>query len=590
LLSFVLIKVPEKRVVDVNRKETSRVVPALGRMIDCRSRLVVGMLTEGTILQGRYRIVRQLGQGGMGAVYEAVDERLDTTVALKETFFADERLRKQFEREARLLARMHHPALPRVSDHFNEGEGQFLVMQYIAGEDLFEMLAARNAPFPEDQVARWADQLCDALDYLHTQDPQIIHRDIKPQNLKLTSRGQVVLLDFGLAKGSAGQLTAITTSASIFGYTPNYAPLEQIQGKGTDPRSDIYALGSTLYHLVTNVKPPDALSRAAAVVNGQDDPLLPANQVTSAVGAGLSSILSKAMSQRRDDRFASASDMRAALQAADYQASDEETVVTPGGAAVAAAPTFASEKATRVAGDQTRRMTSPSFSSEAQTLVAGEATNVRTVTGGQAASAQPARRTSWRPIAAAVIVLILIAGGSAAFVAYRRSRQTQLTTTTTPPQTESQPAPPSQPADNSAPVTDSRNAAEATRTNQAKSDKAKNEAQRTTPGKPEQKPEDALKNSAQPEAVDPAHQGDRGRDRDRTPAPGAGLPANFDPLRPDRRHPVVPGTPEIRVLPNGGRIIKNPDGTTVFIGPNGKTRVVTPGEKGNRNRNENDQR
>jgi serine/threonine protein kinase len=102
------------------------------------------MLTADTILQGRYRIVRQLGQGGMGAVYEAVDERLDPLVALKETLFADEKLRKQFEREARLLARMHHPALPRVSDHFNEADGQFLVMQYIAGEDLAEMLAKRR--------------------------------------------------------------------------------------------------------------------------------------------------------------------------------------------------------------------------------------------------------------------------------------------------------------------------------------------------------------------------------------------------------------------------------------------------------------
>src|SRR5437867_10506817 len=224
------------------------------------------MLSPETILQGRYRIVRQLGQGGMGAVYEAVDQRLDTVVALKETLFTDEKLRKQFEREARLLARMHHPALPRVSDHFNEGDGQFLVMQYIAGQDFYEMLTRRNSPFSQAEVLRWGDQLCDALDYLHTQDPQIIHRDIKPQNLKLTARGQVVLLDFGLAKGFAGQMSVVTTSASIFGYTPNYAPLEQVQGLGTDARSDLYSLSATLYHLLTNVKPPDALSRAAAIV------------------------------------------------------------------------------------------------------------------------------------------------------------------------------------------------------------------------------------------------------------------------------------------------------------------------------------
>src|SRR3989440_1008620 len=177
------------------------------------------MLSQETILQARYRIVRQLGQGGMGAVYEAVDQRLDTVVALKETLFTDERLRKQFEREARLLARLHHQALPRVSDHFMEGDGQFLVMQYIPGEDLFEMQTRRQGGFPQDEVLRWADQLCDALDYLHTQDPQIIHRDIKPQNLKLTARGQIVLLDFGLAKGSGGQMSVVTTSASIFGYT-----------------------------------------------------------------------------------------------------------------------------------------------------------------------------------------------------------------------------------------------------------------------------------------------------------------------------------------------------------------------------------
>src|SRR6266850_4763376 len=254
------------------------------------------MLTADTVLQGRYRIGRQLGQGGMGAVYEAVDERLDTIVALKETLFTDEKLRKQFEREARLLARMHHPALPRVSDHFNESEGQFLVMQYIAGEDLFGMLAQRNGPFPQAEVMRWADQLCDALDYLHTQDPQIIHRDIKPQNLKLTARGQIVLLDFGLAKGAVGQMSVVTTSASIYGYTPNYAPLEQVQGLGTDPRSDIYALAATLYHLLTNVKPTDALTRAADNVNGQQDPLPPANHVTAQVSGAVAAMLDKGMS------------------------------------------------------------------------------------------------------------------------------------------------------------------------------------------------------------------------------------------------------------------------------------------------------
>ena len=132
----------------------------------------------------------------------------------------------------------------------------------------------------------WADQLLDALDYLHTQDPQIVHRDIKPQNLKLTSRGQIILLDFGLAKGQAGEISRVTTAASIFGYTPNYAPLEQIQGLGTDTRSDLYSLGATLYHLMTGVKPPDALTRAAALVNGQPDPLLKPSEANVVDRAG----------------------------------------------------------------------------------------------------------------------------------------------------------------------------------------------------------------------------------------------------------------------------------------------------------------
>src|SRR5258706_5047056 len=343
------------------------------------------MLAADIVLQERYRIIRQLGQGGMGAVYEAIDERLDTMVALKETLFTDEKLRKQFEREARQLARMHHPALPRVSDHFNEDNGQFLVMQYIAGEDLSVMLAQKNGPFPQAEVLRWADQLCDALDYLHTQDPQIIHCDIKPQNLKLTARGQIVLLDFGLAKGSAGQMSLVTTSASIFGYTPNYAPLEQVQGLGTDPRIDIYALAATLFHLMTNVEPADALSRASAIVNGLPDPLLLANHVTAQVSAAVAAVLSKGMSQKRDDRFSSANAMRDAFRiAAEHPVGEAASGLIGGTATNAAAGTITSEAATKLVGDQTKPLTdlrrnsaANSLGSETQTLVAADATNVR---------------------------------------------------------------------------------------------------------------------------------------------------------------------------------------------------------------------
>jgi serine/threonine protein kinase len=248
----------------------------------------------------------------MGAVYEAVDQRLGITVALKETLSSDEAVRKQFEREARLLAGMQHPALPRVSDHFVEGDRAFLVMEFIAGVDLAKIVAQQPGPFPRDQVVAWADQLLDALIYLHTRERQVIHRDIKPHNLKLTASGQIALLDFGLAKDQPGDPSS-TSSSAFYGYTRQYAPLEQIQDRWTDPRSDIYALGATLYHLLTGVKPPDALLRAAAILNSEVDPLKPANVLNWAVDAELASVLSKAMAQKPEDRFASASEFREVL-------------------------------------------------------------------------------------------------------------------------------------------------------------------------------------------------------------------------------------------------------------------------------------
>lgn len=266
-----------------------------------------------SVLQERYRIVRQLGRGGMGAVYEAVDERLGITVALKETLSSEPSMRKQFEHEARLLAGMQHPALPRVSDHFVEGNRAFLVMQFIAGVDLARIIAQQPGPFPREQVIAWADQLLDALIYLHSRDRQVIHRDIKPHNLKLTSAGQIALLDFGLAKAQPAD-ASVTSSQAFFGYTRHYAPLEQIQDQRTDSRSDIYALGATLYHLLTGIKPPDALVRASATVGLQPDPLKPADQIHPAVGPQISAILQKAMSQRPEDRYASAQEFREAFR------------------------------------------------------------------------------------------------------------------------------------------------------------------------------------------------------------------------------------------------------------------------------------
>jgi serine/threonine protein kinase len=281
---------------------------------DNKSTAGKSLLAPETILQSRYRVVQTLGKGGMGAVYEAIDLRLGHTVALKQTLTNDEEQWRQFEREARLMAWLNHPALPRVSDYFTEGHRAFFVMQFVEGSDLAEIIAQQPGPMPRNSVVAWADQLLDALIYLHTHERQIIHRDIKPHNLKVTRGGQIVLLDFGLAKTQMADPSGALSCTSVFGYTPRYAPLEQIQDLGTSPQSDIYALGATLYHLLTGVKPPDALARATALVSARPNPLRPANEINEAVGEELAAILTRAMAQNPNERYATAVDFRAALR------------------------------------------------------------------------------------------------------------------------------------------------------------------------------------------------------------------------------------------------------------------------------------
>lgn len=287
------------------------------------------MIETGKLLQQRYRIEKQIGQGGMGAVYVATDERFGSTVAIKETLFMDDNYRKAIEREARLLNSLKHIALPRVTDHFLEENVQFLVMEYISGEDLAHKLEEGSRPFPVEQVLTWADQLLDALDFLHNQVNPVIHRDIKPQNLKVTPKGQIILLDFGLAKGNPTDAGHQTAAKSIFGYSRNYASLEQIQGTGTDPRSDLYSLAATLYHLLTNRPPDDALTRAMAVLSHQPDPLVPANRIVSEIPAGVAGVLQKALALNANQRPASAAEMRAMLREPDQYADVVAATLSP---------------------------------------------------------------------------------------------------------------------------------------------------------------------------------------------------------------------------------------------------------------------
>ncbi len=532
------------------------------------------MLTPETVLQSRYRIIRQLGQGGMGAVYEAMDERLDTTIALKETLFADERLRKQFEREARLLARMHHPALPRVSDHFSENEGQFLVMQYIPGEDLSEMIAKRRGPFPPGQVMSWADQLLDALDYLHTQEPQIIHRDIKPQNLKLTARGQIILLDFGLAKGQASEVSRVTTSASIFGYTPNYAPLEQVQGLGTDPRSDLYSLAATLYHLATGVKPPDALSRAAAIVNGQPDPLLPAHEVNGAISVQTAKALECAMAQNRDQRHPTAAAMRRALQGSEEATvsnrSEANTVLFPPAAPLLADPTVAN----------LNQRTVPAAGTPA-TVAPGETTVVR--------ESKPVGRgtPTWiYPTAALALLLV----GAACFYAYRNFKNSS--TDSLAPAAAVSPTATPIPGAASSPGNEVKVA----------NDAGKNEAGKL---EPEPSPEKTQSDSAakdraakeRSESEKERKAAEKDKEKAAKDEPGKNPDVTVEvPKPPEIDVPNVPGGGRrgsvrkaggvtIRTFPDGSQLITNADGSRVFIAPDGTKQYISGPNQRNPRRN-----
>ncbi len=276
---------------------------------------MVKMLESGIILKERYRIVGPIGQGGMGAVYHAEDLLLTGRVcAVKEIAPDPEmneetivQLRQQFRQEAEVLARLDHPNLPKVSDYFTNQNRQYLVMDFVPGHDLRELVdqARQQDEFLEEsRVLAWTEQLCDALIYMHNQEPPILHRDIKPSNIKLTPAGFIKLVDFGLVKLLTSDEARTITVVQGRG-TAAYTPIEQYgaDDSHTDIQSDIYALGATLYHLLTGRPPATARERFL-----RPGAFIPPTEINPSISPSVEYATLQALSLHPDDRPTSVAD------------------------------------------------------------------------------------------------------------------------------------------------------------------------------------------------------------------------------------------------------------------------------------------
>ncbi len=282
---------------------------------------MVRLLEPETVLRGRYKIVSVVGQGGMGAVYRAEDLRLEGRIcAVKEvrpdpdaTPEALAQSREQFHREATTLARLDHPNLPKVSDTFHEEGREYLVMDFVRGKDLRQAMEEKRQQgtfLDEHKVLQWTRQLCDALAYLHSREPPVLHRDIKPSNIKLTPSGLIKLVDFGLVKLLATDQAHTVTVLQGRG-TAAYTPLEQYGGDSghTDVRSDIYSLGATLYHLLTNRPPADAKQRFL-----NPDVLRPPSELNPHISSSTERAIMAAIAMHPEARPQTIGDFRNTLQ------------------------------------------------------------------------------------------------------------------------------------------------------------------------------------------------------------------------------------------------------------------------------------
>lgn len=261
-------------------------------------------LQPGQVLNNRYRIVRLLGQGGFGAVYRAWDVNLNRPCAVKENLDTSPEAQRQFTREATILANLSHPNLPRVTDHFIlPGQGQYLVMDFVEGEDLATLIKRQKTVSPRQAVG-WITQVADALTYLHGRQPPVVHRDIKPANIRITPEGQAMLVDFGLVKVFSPSMRTTLGARAV---TPGYAPPEQYGQGNTDARTDLYALGATLYNLLTGVEPMESVQRMAG------GKMQLAHEVNPIIAPSVSEAIERVMRLDPNQRFQYAVDFKNAL-------------------------------------------------------------------------------------------------------------------------------------------------------------------------------------------------------------------------------------------------------------------------------------
>jgi hypothetical protein len=293
--------------------------------------MALPMLSPGMCLAGRFRIEALIGSGGYATVYHAIDLQLNVPRAVKEVSDPDAALREQFSLEAQLLITSNHPNIPRGYATFEENGRVYLVMDYVEGKDLEQLLSESltqtGKPLDEAQALRWLLPICDVLEVMHTRVVPIIHRDIKPANIKLNGSGVPVLIDFGLAKLSRPG----PTNQAAQGVTPGYAPPEQYLAQGkTDARTDIYAVGATLYTLLVGREPAEAPNRLLVQSGNSGQPLIPARMINPSISAATARIIDKAMDISPSQRQQSAAELRGEMLLALDQLETGRTIVPNG--------------------------------------------------------------------------------------------------------------------------------------------------------------------------------------------------------------------------------------------------------------------